>query len=154
MAETVLREAAPKDLQNVVNLIDKLAEFESDLSGMALKDKSERRRRQVEVVANAIVSPESIVLVAEKSGRLLGVYHAEINYGMGSHRGFPACHLISGYAKKSVNVLKVHNRLMEWAKEKGCETMLVTTLVKNDRTKKLFNKLGYGDTFISMTKEV
>lgn len=151
--EMILREANTKDLRNAVNLYENLAGYESDLCGVPLKDN--RRETMTETMAQMIASPDAMVLVADKSGRLVGFYVACIDHGpFDLFDQYPCCVIWLLYAKKGPNILKVHNRIKEWAEERECKSIRVSTLLENERTLKLFEKLGYNKRHISLDKEV
>lgn len=148
----ILREAETKDMKSIIYLMEKLIEHELTIADIpVIKDLDERKRIVMETVAQALVDPDKKIWVVDKSGRILGAFIAEKRFSpLTIESNNPVCIFSHAYNQKTViPFYEIHNRVKEWAKEKGCKIIAMTSLVGNISVQKLFEKLGYNQKSIT-----
>lgn len=156
MSEPVLRDAETKDMKSIIYLTEQLIDYESGISDIPIiEDLQERKKIVMEMIARALVGPEQKVWVVEKSGRILGVFMAEKVTRITIESRNPMCVFSHAYSKKTVlSFYEIHNKVKEWAKEKGCKAIQMTGLIKNLKIQKLVKSLGYNEVAITYEMEV
>lgn len=156
-AQPILRDAETKDMKSIMFLMDRLIEHEVSLSDLPIIEDVEARKSIVmEMLARALVSSDQHVWVVDKSGRILGVFIAgkqEIPFTIQERN--PVCVFSHGYNQKTVlSFFEIHNRVKEWAKEKGCKSIYMTALAGNTKVQRLFESLGYSKMSVAYEMEV
>lgn len=153
----ILREAETKDMKSIIYLMEKLIEHELTMVDTpVIEDLDERKRIVMETVAQALVDPDKKIWVVDKSGRILGVFIvAKILMPLAIEKLNPICVFTHGYSQKTViSFYEIHNRVKQWAKEKGCKTIRVVQFVQNKKAQKILELLGYNKTSFNYELEV
>ena len=151
--KAILREATTKDMKAITVLIEKLIAYEVVLSGLSVIE--DKGIILMEIIARALIDTDQAVWVVEKSGRLLGVFIAAKEESLTIDSRNPVCVFSHGYNQKTVlSFYEIHNKVKEWAKEKGCKAIQMTGLIENTNVQKLFEKLGYTKKTITYELEV
>lgn len=158
MSEAILRDAEIKDLSNMIELAGRLVEFEEGISGnkLLIEDKEERRKGIMEMLAESLVSPDYKIMVAEKSGRIMGLFISYINYMPKIFIKNKICNIWSAYSKKPVVPFnEVVDKFIEWAKERDCNGISAQVLEGNKKMQKYIEKKINADKiYISYEKEI
>lgn len=145
MVKAILRDAETKDMKSIIYLLNKLIDYEANLTDIdIIEDKVKRNEIVTRKVAQALVDPNKKALVVEKSGRIHGVFIVGKHDLKGVEAKTPVCVFYHAYSHKTgLSIYEIHNRVKEWAKEKGCKVINMVGLTKNDKMYKLCKGLGY-----------
>jgi hypothetical protein len=137
--KAVLREATFLDIRNAAALFEKQVLSEADTLGEKVEWPNLQERCR-ERIANAIASPDAILLVGDKSGRIVSVFGAEIGNPY-PYDDEPCCIIFAAYQNKQhVNILKALHKLEEWGASRGCNTAIVETPAKNNTVRGVIEK--------------
>lgn len=151
-----LREARVTDLRSIIGLLNLLHKKEAEFTESPLiENEAERHELILHEMARQIVNPNSKVLVIDKSGRLVGLHIAVIEYLEPIFKNSQICHWRVAYARKSdISIRTVEKEIRQWAKEKGCKTIRVATLYNNDKIHKLMEIGNYEPKHVIYEKEI
>lgn len=141
----ILREAETKDMKSIMILLEKLVDFESGISDIPIIE--DRKDIVMKIIAHALVDPDRNIWVVEKSGRILGVFIARKETRFGIEALNPVCVFSHAYNQKTVlSFYEINNKVRKWAKMKGCKSIQMIALIKNEKVQKIFEGLGYNKT--------
>ena len=156
MSGPILREAETKDMKSIIYLTEKLVDHEVRISGIpVIEDLHERKKIVMEMIARSLTDPAQKVWVVEKSGRILGIFIAGIEERFTVEAHNPVCVFSHAYNQKTVlPIHEIHNRMKEWAREKGCKAIQMSGLIENIKIQELVEKLGYTKKAITYEMEV
>lgn len=99
--------------------------------------------------ASALLSEKDFIFIAEFNNISVGVVQLKISDSLGLVSIYisPAYHG-SGYALKSLDVLKVY------AKEMGLLSLTAEVVIENVASKRLFEKSGFNKSYVTYTYEL
>jgi len=112
--------------------------------------------------ANFLVSQlqheESIVLVAEREGRIVGYVFAAIEplswKDLRDECGFIHDLLVTDAARRSGVGEALLNAAVDWLREQDMPRVVLGTAAQNDNARRLFERRGFRATMIEMTLEL
>jgi GNAT superfamily N-acetyltransferase len=102
--------------------------------------------------------PESIVLVAEDQGQIVGYTYAAIEplswKDLRAECGFIHDILVSDTARRGGVGQALLNAAIDWLREQGMPRVVLGTAAQNEAAKRLFESRGFRATMIEMTLEL
>jgi len=140
----VFRAAAAADVEAVVALVESAYRGESGLRGWTTESHLlDGRRTDALEVAETIARPDSLILLAERDGRLLASCHVE-RHGEGAYFGMFAVDPAQQGAGVGKAVLAEAERHARDAWR--CRTMHMTVIVQRDELIAWYQRRGYRRT--------
>jgi GNAT superfamily N-acetyltransferase len=101
---------------------------------------------------------ESIVLVAEQDGAVVGYVYAAIEplswKDLRDECGFIHDLLVTEQARGAGVGEALLNRAIEWLRERGMPRVVLGTAARNEGARRLFERRGFRPTMIEMTLEL
>jgi len=109
-------------------------------------------------LGSRIDSPDDVVLVAEKDGKVAGYLFAALEPMSWKELRGPAgfVHDVAveeSYRRNGIATMLM-NAAMEWLRDHGAPRVVLGTAAPNKAAQSLFHRLGFRDTMIEMTKEL
>jgi GNAT superfamily N-acetyltransferase len=105
-----------------------------------------------------IDSPDDVVFVAEKDGRVAGYVFAALEpmswKELRGPAGFVHDVIVEEPDRRGGIATMLMNAAMDWLREHGAPRVLLGTAAPNKSAQALFHRLGFRDTMIEMTKEL
>ena len=153
MSETILRDATVKDLRAMISLMNK---YLNNIKIPLNEDPDMLRISVIEFIAESLADTNSKILVVDKSGRLIGLFIAKINYTMVMFKRNIVCEILVAYTNKSsVYVKKIMNEFTKWAKSKNCNALSAYVVASKEKLQKtLIEALGTEKTYIIYEKSI
>ena len=109
-------------------------------------------------LGSRIESPDDVVLVAEKDGRVAGYLFAALEPMSWKELRGPAGFIHDVAVDESERRAGIATMLMnagiDWLREHGAPRVVLGTAAPNKAAQSLFHRLGFRDTMIEMTKEL
>jgi len=142
--EQIIREAEIKDIRQCVTLTDKLVKFEENLckAHILIDNPDERHNGIVAMIGEALVNPDSRVLIVQKSGRIIALFIASIINKPTVFKHNRICNVWLGISQENCPIEKVLSEFQEWGKEKGCNALSCHVLNGNKKVQR-FCENGY-----------
>jgi ribosomal protein S18 acetylase RimI-like enzyme len=101
---------------------------------------------------------DSLVLVAERDGKLVGYVYADVESISWRDLRGPCGFVHDVYVDESARQNGIGRRLVlaavEWARSKGMPQMVLSTASGNETAQRLFDRLGFRRTMIEMTLDL
>ncbi len=101
---------------------------------------------------------ESLVLVAERDGQVVGYLYAGIEpmnwKELRERAGFVHDILVTEESRGGGIAQALMNEAFAWMREQNVPRVLLWTAAPNDRARRLFERLGFRATMVEMTKEL
>lgn len=101
---------------------------------------------------------ESLVLVAERDGRVVGYLYASIEARnwkeLRERAGFVHDILVNDESRGHGIAERLMDAAFAWMREQNVPRVLLWTAASNHRARKLFDRLGFRPTMLEMTKEL
>jgi len=108
-------------------------------------------------LVSQLASPDSLVLVAEQAGRIVGYVYADVEGTSWRDLRGPCGFVHDVFVDESVRRQGAGRELLraaiEWIHSKGRSQVVLWTKTKNDGAKRLFATLGFRPTMIEMTMD-
>lgn len=105
-----------------------------------------------------LTEPDSLVLVAEREGQIVGYLYAGIEprnwKELRDEAGFVHDILVAEGHRKEGIAEALMNEALAWARSRGVPRVVLWTATPNDRARHLFERLGFRSTMVEMTKEL
>ena len=102
--------------------------------------------------------PDSLVLVAEDSGEVVGYLYAGIEprnwKELRDEAGFIHDILVDEKSRGAGTARLLMDAALIWFRERGMPRVLLWTAAKNIRAQRLFERLGFRSTMMEMTREL
>lgn len=154
--KAILREAETRDMKSIIILIEKLINYEVSISNISIIDDIEKRKDIIiEIIARSLIDTNKKVWVVDKSRRILGVFIVEKREYLTIEKNNPVCIFTHAYSQKTVlSFFEIHNKVKEWASNKGCNSIRMSALIRNTQIQKLVEKLGYNKQAIIYEMEI
>jgi len=109
-------------------------------------------------LASILTDPDSLVLVAEEEGRVIGYLYADVEGTSWKDLRGPCGYVHDLYVDASARRRGAGRALMnagtEWIRTKGRTQVVLLTKTQNEHAKRLFSSLGFRSTMIEMTIDV
>jgi len=137
----ILRNAVPHDLPEVVRLNSELG-YQVTTEGIR------------PVFLHYLKNPDYYLLLAEKDGQVLGMVTFTIKHYL--HREKPVLYIDSMVVKEAYRSQGIGRKMMEEveviAKERGCNSIELTSNKKRMRAHRFYRKLGFVETSLKFEK--
>jgi GNAT superfamily N-acetyltransferase len=105
-----------------------------------------------------IDSPDDVVIVAEKDGRVAGYVFAALEpmswKELRGPAGFIHDVIVEEPERRTGIATLLMNAAIDWLREHGAPRVLLGTAAPNKSAQALFHRLGFRDTMIEMTREL
>ncbi|MEO5896119.1 MAG: GNAT family N-acetyltransferase [Vicinamibacterales bacterium] len=102
--------------------------------------------------------PDSIVLVAEHDGEVVGYVYAAVEppswKELRDRAGYIHDVLVAEGHRRSGMAEALMNAAIEWLRTRGVPRVVLGTASQNENAQRLFRRLGFRPTMIEMTKEL
>ena len=102
--------------------------------------------------------PESLVVVAEQDGQIVGYLYAGIEprnwKELRERAGFVHDILVTEDSRGGGIARQLMEAAFDWMRGQGVPRVLLWTAAPNDRARRLFERLGFRPTMLEMTKEL
>ena len=155
----VIRRATTHDLPSLARLGAALVRmhhaFDPDRF-VALEPDPERRYGAF--LAEQMVRPEAVVLVAEHDGRIVAYLFAAIEDASLKELRDVAGFIHDVLVDDSTRRLGIAPALVEaaiaWMRERGVRRAVLGTATRNEAAQRLFTRLGFRPTMVEMTREL
>ncbi len=102
--------------------------------------------------------PESLVLVAEAHGQVVGYLYASIEprnwKELRERAGFVHDILVTEESRGAGAAQSLMEQAFAWMRQQNAPRVLLWTAAPNDRARRLFERLGFRPTMVEMTKEL
>jgi ribosomal protein S18 acetylase RimI-like enzyme len=106
-------------------------------------------------LVSTLTDPDSLVLVAEEDGRVIGYLYADIEGTSWKDLRGPCGYVHDVYVDERARRQGAGRALMsaaiEWIRGKGRRQVVLLTKTQNEHAKRLFASLGFRSTMIEMT---
>jgi GNAT superfamily N-acetyltransferase len=105
-----------------------------------------------------LASPESLVLVAEQSGSVVGYVYAAIEpesfKELRARAGYVHDILVTDDARGSGAGTRLLEAAVDWVRSQGVPRVLLWTAASNTKARQLFEAHGFRATMVEMTREL
>jgi ribosomal protein S18 acetylase RimI-like enzyme len=102
--------------------------------------------------------PDSVVLVAESEGRVVGYIYAAVEppswKELRDRAGYIHDVLVAEGHRRSGVAEALINAAIEWLRTRDVPRVVLGTAAQNENAQRLFRRLGFRPTMIEMTKEL
>lgn len=109
-------------------------------------------------LVSILADPESLVVVAEDEGRVIGYLYADIEGTSWKDLRGPCGYVHDVYVDPDARRRGAGRALMsagiEWIRSKGRTQVVLLTMTQNEHAKRLFGSLGFRSTMVEMTLDV
>ena len=155
MTEIKIRLAGQKDKDFIVSLVPRLTGFELP----AWRKAEQMNAVDAEVLSRVLLAnpPESIIFIAEDADYVpLGFIHLNISgdYYDSENHGHISDIIVAPEGEGRGVGKALMNAGEEWAKKQGFKWLTLNVFSRNERARKLYEKLGYGEDTIKYIKEL
>ncbi|MDQ0167136.1 ribosomal protein S18 acetylase RimI-like enzyme [Bacillus horti] len=136
------------------NQILQLAARFSDLEFMSYRDQEKMNKKQMDLAKEAVERNCSNIFVAEEDGEFIGYIELteQTDYFTGEKQGYVSAIAVLPQGEGKGIGKKLMQKAEEWTAEKGIQVLVLDVFQKNERAIKLYEKLGYQQEIVKMTK--
>ena len=155
----VIRKAEPRDLESLGRLGAMLMKTHYAFDNLRfLAPHPGVEHGYAAFLGARIDSPDDVVLVAEKDGRVAGYLFAALEpmswKELRGPAGFIHDVLVDEPERRNGIATMLMNAGIDWLREHGAPRVVLGTAAPNKAAQALFHRLGFRDTMIEMTKEL
>ena len=105
-----------------------------------------------------IANPDSVVLVADRAGAVVGYVWADVEGTSWRDLRGPCGFIQDVYVDEAVRHDGIGRKLLEaaiaWIRSKGMRQIVLMTKTGNASAQRLFSRVGFRDTMVEMTLDV
>ena len=109
-------------------------------------------------LGSQLENPESLVLVAEQDGAVVGYLYASIEprnwKELRERAGFVHDILVTDESRGLGAAQTLMDEAFAWMRQQNVPRVLLWTAAPNDRARRLFERLGFRPTMVEMTREL
>ena len=155
----VVRKAEPRDLESLGRLGAMLMETHYAFDSLRfLAPHPGVEHGYAAFLGSRIDSPDDVIFVAEKDGRIAGYLFAALEPMSWKELRGPAGFIhdiaVEEADRRTGIATMLMSAAMEWLREHGAPRVVLGTAAPNQAAQALFHRLGFRDTMIEMTKEL
>lgn len=155
----VIRKAEPRDLESLGRLGAMLMKTHYAFDSLRfIAPHPGVEQGYAAFLGSRIDSPDDVVLVAEKDGRVAGYTFAALEPMSWKELRGPAGFIHDVFVDESDRrtgiATMLMNAAMDWLRDHGAPRVVLGTAAPNKAAQSLFHRLGFRDTMIEMTKEL
>lgn len=139
-----IRTAGPADIDAIVDLVTSAYRGESSRSGWTTEaDLLDGRRTDADEVGAAVADPDSVVLIAESAGSMVGCIKVDGGDGRRGRFGMFAVDPTRQSGGIGGTLLDAAER---WARERGCVELALEVLAQRTELQTWYRRRGYEPT--------
>jgi len=160
-SDIVIRRAEPGDAPALGELGAKLMRVHFALDPLRFLDpggNDDAEAGYASFLGSQLDDESSIVLVAERRGRIIGYAYAAIEplswKELRDECGFIHDLLVDEVARRSGVGEALLDRAIEWLREQGMPRVVLGTAAQNEGARRLFKRRGFRATMVEMTLEL
>ncbi len=155
----VIRKAEPRDLESLGRLGAMLMRTHYEFDSLRfLAPHPGLEQGYASFLGSRIDSPDDVVLVAEKDGRVAGYTFAALEPMSWKELRGPAGFIhdvaVDEPDRRTGIATMLMNAAIDWLRDHGAPRVVLGTAAPNKGAQALFHRLGFRDTMIEMTKEL
>lgn len=155
----VIRKAEPRDLEPLGRLGAMLMKTHYAFDSLRfLAPHAGIEHGYAAFLGGRIDSPDDVILVAEKDGRIAGYLFAALEPMSWKELRGPAGYIhdvaVDEADRRTGVATMLMTAAMEWLREHGAPRVVLGTAAPNKAAQALFHRLGFRDTMIELTKEL
>lgn len=155
MTEIKIRPARKEDKDFIVSLVPRLTEFELP----AWRDAKQMNSVDEEILSRVLLtnSSDTMIFVAEDENAIpLGFIHLKISsdYYASEKHGHISDIVVTSEGEGRGVGKALMNAAEEWAKGNKFKWLTLSVFPHNDKARKLYEKIGYGEDMIKYLKEL